>query len=131
MILFFDRDLGTCLPLALIQLHFDRQFHEMHYHQQHFAIEEEDDVWLPKVGQWGWTVIGHDSRHHRKAPEISAIKQYGIGCFYLWGSEAKRWEKMQCFARAYERIVEAEKITPKPFIFRVGKIGTLQQVPIP
>jgi hypothetical protein len=131
MILFFDRDLGTCLPVALIQLHFDRQFHEMHYHQQHFAQDEDDDIWLPKVGQWGWTIIGHDSSHHLKEPEISAIKQYNIGCFYLWGAEAKRWEKMQCFAKAYERIVKAEQTTPKPFIYKVIKSGRLQQVPIP
>jgi hypothetical protein len=131
MIFFFDRDLGTCVPLALIQLHFNRQFHEIHYHQQLFAIGESDDVWLPQVGKLGWTVIGHDSSHHLKESEISAIKQYNIGCFYLWGSEAKRWEKMQCFARAYERIVEAEKTTPKPFIYRVIKCGRLQAIPIP
>jgi len=130
MIFFFDRDVGTCLPLALIQLHFDRQFSEMHFHQQLFAMGEPDDSWLPKVGQWGWTVVGHDSQHHLKENEISAIKQYGIGCFYLWGWHAKRWEKMQCFARAYDRIVEAEKTTPKPFIFRVAKMGGLTQIPI-
>ena len=131
MIFFFDRDVGTCLPLALIKLHFDRQFYEMHYHQQHFAIDEPDDVWLPQVGQWGWTVIGHDSQHHSKPNEISAIKQYNIGCFYLWGCHAKRWQKMQCFARAYERIVEAEKTTPKPFIYIIGQMGKLQRITIP
>jgi hypothetical protein len=131
MIFFFDRDVGTRVPLALIQLHFDRQFHEMHYHQQLFAIDEKDDVWLPKVGQLGWTVIGHDSSHHLNESEISAIKQYNIGCFYLWGSEAKRWEKMQCFARAYENIVKAEQTTPKPFIYKVIKCGRLKQILIP
>jgi hypothetical protein len=130
MILFFDRDLGTSLPKALIELHFDRQFNEMHYHQQLFPQNSPDDDWLPKVGQWGWTVIGHDSQHHAKESELSAIKQYRIGCFYLWGWESKRWEKMQCFARAYDHIVEAEKNTPKPFIFIVGKMGRLKQVPI-
>jgi hypothetical protein len=131
MILFFDRDLGTSLPLALIQLHFDRQFHEMHYHQQLFDNKEEDDVWLPKVGQWGWTVIGHDSQHHAKESEISAIKQYNIGCFYMWGAEAKRWEKMQCFAKAYVKIVKAERTTPRPFIYRIAKNGRLKSVAIP
>ena len=131
MIVFFDRDVGTSLPKALLELYFDRQFHELRYHQQFFAINSPDDDWLPKVGQWGWTVFGHDSQHHAKEAEISAIKQYSIGCFYLWGSEAKRWEKMQCLARAYERIVEAEKITPKPFIYRVGKMGALKTISIP
>lgn len=131
MIIFFDRDVGTSLPKALIELHFDRQFNETHYHQQHFASNEDDDVWLPKVGQLGWTVIGHDSQHHAKESELSAIKQYNIGCFYLWGAESKRWEKMQCFARAYERISQAEKTTPKPFIYKVNKKGSLKQIPIP
>ena len=131
MIVFFDRDVGTSLPRALIELHFDLQFHEMHYHQQLFPMDCADDVWLPQVGQWRWTVIGHDSQHHAQQAEISAIKQYGIGCFYLWGSEAKRWEKMQCFARAYGRIVQAEIGTPKPFIYRVTKTGRLWVVPIP
>ncbi len=131
MILFFDRDLGTSLPLALLKLHFDKQFHEMHYHQQHFPINEADDVWMPMVGQWGWTIIGHDSQHHVRESELSAIKQYRIGCFYLWGWEAKRWEKMQCFAKAYDRIVEAEALTPKPFIFRVSQSGLLRPVGIP
>ena len=131
MILFFDRDLGTSLPLALMTLHFHRQFHEMHYHQQLFAINEVDDVWMPQVGQCGWTIVGHDSQHHTQQSEVSAIKQYSIGCFYLWGSEAKRWEKMQCFAKAYERIVEAENHTPKPFIFRITRNGLLRQVQIP
>jgi len=130
MIVFFDRDIGTSIPKALIELHFDRQFHEMHYHQQHFPSDSQDDIWLPQVGLRGWTVIGHDSQHHIKESEISAIKQYNIGCFYLWGAEAKRWEKMQCFARAYRRIVEAEKTTPKPFIFQVDRKGILKQIPI-
>ena len=38
----------------------------------------------------------------------SAIMQYGIGVFYMWGSEAPRWQKLQCFAKAYDRIVEKE-----------------------
>lgn len=131
MIFFFDRDVGISLPKALIELRFDKQFNEIHFHQQLFPIEDADDNWLPKVGQWGWTVIGHDSQHHVKQAEISAIKQYSIGCFYLWGSEAKRWEKMQCFARAYERIIEIDRVTPKPYIFRINRMGRLQPVSIP
>ena len=87
MILFFDRDTGTTLPLVLrtARLNFPIP---VEYHQAHFPLEEQDDIWLPAVGQWGWTVIGHDSQHHKRLNELSAIKQYGIGCFYLWGAEA-------------------------------------------
>ena len=131
MILFFDRDVGTALPKALQLLQFDRHYHELHYHQQHFPGNCPDDVWLPEVGRRGWTVIGHDSHHHTEESELSAVKQYSIGCFYLWGAEAKRWEKLRCFARAYDRIVQAESSTTRPFIYRVTKAGLLQPVLIP
>lgn len=131
MIIFFDRDLGVTVPKALQMVHFDREFAQIHWHQQHFAQNTPDDEWMPFVGINGWILIGHDSRHHQEPAELAAIKQYSIGCFYLWGSEAKRREKLQCFARAWGRIVAAEASTPRPFIFRVTKIGLLRALPIP
>ena len=97
----------------------------------HFPTDAPDDVWLPIVGEWGWTIVGHDSKYHLRTPELDAIKRYGIGCFYLWGSHAKRWEKLQCFARAYDRMVAAEMSTPKPFIYRVSCAGRLTPISIP
>ena len=116
MILFFDRSVGTVVPelLRFKALRFPIQ---VEYHQLHFRMDEDDDVWLHTVGEWEWTVIGHDSSYHTRPTELSAIKQHKIGCFYLWGAEATRWKKLQCFARAYDRIVEAEANTPKPFIY--------------
>jgi len=130
MILFFDRSVGVVVPQVLQwkALRFPIQ---VHYHEEHFAIDEKDDIWLSQVGQWGWTVIGHDIRYHQKPNELSAIKQYRIGCFYLWGAEATRWEKLKCFVRAYDRITEAEANTLKPFIYRVTQRGILRSVAIP
>jgi hypothetical protein len=130
MILFFERSVGTVVP-ELLQWKSLRFPIQIQYHQQHFALDEQDDSWLNKVGQWGWTVIGHDSRYHQRPTELSAIKQYKMGCFYLWGANARRWEKFRCFARAYDRIVEAEANTPKPFIYRVTQRGVLRRVAIP
>ena len=90
--LFFDRDVGITLPKALDLLRLPTH---VEYHQKHFAIDARDDDWMPTVGGWGWTLIGHDSRHHQEDSEVAAIKQHRIGCFYLWGAEALRWEKMR------------------------------------
>ena len=130
MILFFDRSVGVTIP-RLLQTRELRFPHQVEYHQMHFVMDEKDDVWLPQVGQWGWTVIGHDYNYHQNPHEISAIKQYGVGCFYLWGAEAKRWEKLQCFARAFDRLVNLDTQTPRPFIFRISQSGHSTQVPIP
>ena len=126
MTLFFDRDVGTAVPKALEILRI-----QVEYHQKYFPQNSPDDVWMPAVGQWGWTIIGHDSQHHAMPNELSAIKQYNLGCFYLWGAEASRWEKMRCLARAYDRIVTADVTTGRPFIYRVTRTGRLTSVPIP
>ena len=130
MILFFDRSIGVSIPRILQsrELRFPLQ---VEYHQVHFAMDEDDDVWLPQIGQWGWTVIGHDYSYHRNPNELSAIKQYNVGCFYLWGSEAPRWEKLQCFARAFDQMVALDLVASRPFIFRVTQTGRTTSVPIP
>lgn len=63
--------------------------------------------------------------------ELSAIKQFSVGCFYLWGAEATTWEKMRAFSRAFDNIIGAAKITAKPFIFDVSKGGKLDPIVIP
>ena len=127
-VLFFDRDVGTVLPRALDLLQLPNQ---VEYHQKHFPSDAQDDTWMPIVGSQGWTLIGHDSRHHHRAAERSAIRQYAMGCFYLWGTQAVRWQKMRCFLRAYERIIETALNTPKPFIYRISEEGRLTAVTIP
>ena len=130
MILFFDRSVGVIVP-QLLQSRSSRFPIQVYYHDEFFAIGEKDDIWLSQIGEWGWTVIGHDSSYHRNPHELSAIKQYKIGCFYLWGAEASRWEKLQCFARAYDNITQTEANSPKPFIYRITRAGTFSRINIP
>ena len=127
-VLFFDRDVGITLPTALNVLRLPTR---VEYHQKHFSIDARDDDWMPRVGSLGWTLIGHDSRHHQEQTELSANKQYSMGCFYLWGAEALRWEKMRCFLRAYESILKIADSTPRPFIYTVTEKGRLTPVTIP
>ena len=127
-VLFFDRDVGTALPKALGVLKLPTT---VEHHQAHFPVDSHDDAWMAQVGSRGWTVIGHDSRHHLEGAELYAIKEYRMGCFYLWGSQAPRWEKMRCFLRAYERILHAIEGTPRPFIYRVTQHGRLTPIVLP
>ena len=126
--LFFDRSVGKRIPEALLTL---RLPINICYHQQYFATAEQDDVWLAQVGAWKWFVIGQDWSYHFKIPELSAIKQYNIGCFYLWGAEDPMWQTMRCFARAYDRILAVIESIPTPFIYRVTQSGLLRPINIP
>ena len=93
-------------------------------------MEESDDSWMTSVGSLGWIIVGHDSRHHLREAELSAIRQFNMGCFYLWGTHAKSWEKLLCFLRAYPKMMDADRTTTRPYIFRISKLGVLRSVPI-
>jgi len=127
VILFFDRSLGIEIPQSLKRLKCPT---EITYHQEHFASDLHDDIWLPDIGRWGWFVIGQDYSYHKNPSELAAIKQHGIGAFYLWGAEAPRWESMRVFARGYDNIVQRANITPRPFVFIVQKHGGCTELPI-
>ena len=126
--LFFDRSVGKRIPEVLRRLQVPIG---IEFHQQHFPADEMDDVWLPVVGQRGWTVIGQDWSYHKNLAEISAIRQYDIGVFYLWASQARTWEQFFCLVKAYDRILQVMMQAPRPFIYRIGKSGRLQQETIP
>lgn len=128
MILFFDKNTGTSVPKALAIL---KPPFKVEYHQLYFNMDCPDDEWLPKVGVKNWTVIGHDRKYHENKSELDAIKKYKIGCFYLWGGNATRWEKMTLFFKSYKQIAVANNSTRKPFIFSVKKNGNLKRVKLP
>lgn len=98
--LFFDRSVGTTIPRTLVRL---RVPAGIEWHQQRFERDAADDVWLPEVGANGWAVLGFDWSYHLNQAELAAIRQYNMGIFYLWGAEARTWERMFCLAKAYEK----------------------------
>ena len=100
------------------------------YLQNHFPPDTRDDDWMPVIGSRGWILVGHDRMHHRRSPERSAIEEYQMGCFYIWGGQALRWEKMRCFLNAYDGIAEAIATTQKPFIYQVNRFSRLEPITI-
>jgi hypothetical protein len=128
VILFFDRNVGVTVPKVLQQL---RLPVEITFHQEHFPSNSPDDAWLAQVGAWDWIVLTQDYKFHLLPNELRALKEYNIGCFYLWGSTATRWDLMRSFARCYDRLIDRATNTPRPFIYKVSKAGTLTVVKLP
>ena len=122
--LFFDRSVGTTIPRTLRRLKVPVG---IEWHQENFDCNSPDDEWLPQVGVNGWAVLGFDWSYHLNQAELAAIQQYDIGVFYLWGSDARTWERMFCFAKAYERIINVLSSESRPFIYRVRRTGSLMR----
>ena len=126
MIFFFDRNIGKKVPRALKILGL-----AVEWHDDHFPQDCPDDQWMPSVAANGWTVIGHDKKFHQNQAELWAVKQHALGCFYLWGAQALKWEKVRVFARAYDKIVAAITTDRPPFVYRVDRRGVLRRVTLP
>ena len=146
--LYFDRNVGKRLPEALKLLHLEGvKNNVVHHHTEKrqlglphrsrsellFKPDEKDDSWLEYVGRSEWIVFSQDKKFHKPGyeTELYAIKQFNIGCFYLWGGSAPTAEKALVFLKAYQKIYSAIKSTPKPFIYDITKAGKLIQIDLP
>lgn len=83
---------------------------------------------MATAGRAGWTVIGHDKKFHEIHVELQAIQHHRLAVFYLWGANAKKWDKMRLFAKAYDKIVAVIQGERPPFIYRVYKTGALKKI---
>ena len=146
LIFFFDVNIGKRLPEALSLLRPKNVYKIFHHntdrklaglkvetHRTIFKEGERDDVWLSFVGNKRWIVFTQDEKFHKPGyeHELSAIKQFEIGCFYIWGASAPLTEQALVFLKALDSIIEVIKTTPKPFIYKISKSGKLTQIKIP
>lgn len=127
---YFDRNFGRRLPEALFRADapFNVEFH--HSERNRFPQNITDDEWLSVVGQKGWFAFSHDRKWHENAPELAAILQHKIGCFYLWGAQANTWEKVRFFVRHSANIIKLAQTTPRPFLYYVTKNGRVERMNI-
>ena len=134
MIFFWDKNCPKTIPETFRKLGSPNgiEIYIEHYPLSNSAQEGGDERWLEAVGQNGWIVITQDYSFHKeeKAAEMQAIKDYGIGCFYLWGARATKWQIVRCFFRAYDRIMLAAETTEKPFIYWISETGRLTKHPL-
>lgn len=128
MTFLFDRNVPPNLPQALKRL---RSPIQPLLHRDHFRDTDPDDVWLTTAGQNGWFVVTQDYKWHYEAPQIAAIKTYGLGCFYLWGASAPLWLIARAFCKAADSIQRVVQEEPRPFIYRVDNNGRLKKQPLP
>ena len=132
MTFFWDRNLGKAIPNAIRLLGppFGNEVHGEHFPSTDKLPEHGDDSWLSLLGEQDWFLLTQDYKLHRRISEAAAIRQHNIGCFYLWGANANRWDIARCFMMAAPAIIEVAESTPRPFIYRVDHQGKLNPVPL-
>ena len=129
MNLFFDRSVGTGIPRALRNVK-----PPVGVKRWNSTLPNEDHLWIPEVAQRGWVIVTKDyALHTASQAQADAITVGGAAAFYLWsgdgrGKNATKWEMFQVFVRAFDRVIEAARTTPCPFVYRIRRAGSLYRV---
>ena len=78
-VFFIDRSLGVePLRTGLIEAGLTVTVHD-----DYFARDEEDRVWLQRVGELGWVVFTKDKKLRYRPLEIAALRQIAARVFVL------------------------------------------------
>jgi hypothetical protein len=89
-----------------------------------FEEDEDDDVWLADIGERGWFLITRDERVRHRPIELEAIREHGVGAFFLGGKNRSRCELIQQLVRHWPRLKDLANRTKRPFAFRIPPSGT-------
>jgi len=118
-VLFIDRSLG----IEPIRTELINSGLTVEIHDDHFARDEEDRVWLKVVGERGWVVLTKDQRLRYRPLEISALRASNARVFVLTAGNLRGSEIAAVFLAALPRMFRILRSTPGPFLARLSQSG--------
>ena len=92
--------------------------------QDHFPPDSPDTEWLKYIGENDYFLITRDNAIRRHPAELNALKNYGVGAFFLGGKQRTRWKLVQQVVRNWPQIVAYASSTARPFAVRVRPTGS-------
>ncbi len=118
-VIFIDRSLG----IEPIRTELVNAGLVVETHDDHFARDEEDRVWLRTVGERGWVVLTKDQRLRYRPLEIAALRASKARVFVLTAGNLRGAEIAAVFLIALPRIFKVLHSVPGPFVARVSHSG--------
>ena len=116
---FVDHNLSRQLATGM------KAFGEDVVHLTEFFPENVDDTdYLRHIGSEGWFLVTRDKRIRYRPAELEALRQSGVGAFFMGGKNRTRCELIQQLVRHWPRMKELARKTPVPFAFRIPPSGT-------
>ena len=118
-VFFIDRSLG----IDPIRTELIKAGLVVEIHDDHFALDEEDRVWLRTVGERRWVVLTKDQRLRYHPLEIAALRAGKARVFVLTAGNLRGMEIARVFLTALPRICKVLHSLPGPFVARVSQSG--------
>jgi predicted nuclease of predicted toxin-antitoxin system len=118
-VFFIDRSLGVePIRTELINAGLAVEIHD-----DHFARDEEDRVWLQEAGKRGWVVFTKDQRLRYRPLELGALRASKTRVFVLTAGNLRGSEIAAVFLAALPRIHRVLHSLPGPFVARLSQTG--------
>ena len=116
---FIDNNLSPGLAKGM------KAFGEDVVHLKEVLPEDIDDSdWLAHIGSKGWCLVTRDDRIRYRPAESAALREHGVGAFFMGGKNLNRCQLIQQLVRNWPRMKELAGKTRVPFAFRVPPTGT-------
>lgn len=120
--LFVDRCLGkNLLPDELRKL----PGLIVHVHDDHFAPDEQDRIWLPPVAAKGWVILTKDKDIRHRKLELDAVLQNDAVMLTFGQGDHSAQEMAEAFRLALPKIRRAVAGYFPPLVARISKKGDL------
>ena len=97
-------------------------------HDDHFAQNAPDEVWLPEVGRRGWAVLTKDERIRYRDAETTAAIAAGVALFIFTGKGMRGTAIADALVKALPAMTELLRTHPRPFVAKVTRGGTVTLV---
>jgi predicted nuclease of predicted toxin-antitoxin system len=121
-VFFIDRSLG----IDPIRTELSKADLEVKIHDDIFARDEEDRVWLQVVGEKGWVVLTKDQRLRYRPLEKAALRSSRARVFVLTAGNLRGVEIASVFLAALPQICKILHSLPGPFVASVSQSGRVR-----
>lgn len=95
-------------------------------HDDHFAPNEEDAVWLSQVALRNWIIVTKDEKIAYRNGEQSAIARTNARVFTFSSGNTSGLATAEAFQKALTKMIRFAQGNPSPFIAKVNKNGQVQ-----
>lgn len=126
MTFFFDHNLSWRLAKALSYLE-DNENVVVHL-TDIFDSDALDVVWLEHIGRNDMVLVSKDIRIRKHRAELSALKQYNVGAFFLIGRKLTKWQEIRQLIFQWEKMKELAINAYRPFAFLVPQRGNITSI---
>jgi hypothetical protein len=123
---FFDNNLSHRLAKALYYL--EENENEVVHLTDMFTASTQDEVWLEQVGREGMVLVSKDIRIRKHKAELSALREYNVGAFFLIGKKLTKWQEIRQLIFQWEKMKDLAISSHRPFAFLVPQRGNITPI---